>query len=189
MQGLVLCGRCGHRMQTSYRDSARPSYECRRLSDKGNCWTVSAAGIDEAVARLLLETVQPPEIELSLAVTREVERQAQEVERQWRLRLERARYEAQLAERRYKAVDPDNRVVARTLEREWNEKLSELESLEREHQQVLRREKVELTSQDRARLLELAKDLKYRTERSPVERWRPGAEVARRAADGGPPEQ
>jgi len=161
LQGLVLCGRCGHRMQTSYRDSARPSYECRRLSDKGNCWTVSAAGIDEAVARLLLETVQPPEIELSLAVTREVERQAQQVERQWRLRLERARYEAQLAERRYKAVDPDNRVVARTLEREWNEKLGELEALEREHQQVLRREKVELTSQDRARLLELAKDLSY----------------------------
>lgn len=161
LQGLVLCGRCGHRMQTSYRESARPYYECRRLTDKGICWTVSAKGVDEAVARLFLETVQPPEIELGLAVTREVERQAQEVERQWRLRLERARYEAQLAERRYKAVDPDNRVVARTLEREWNEKLGELEALEREHQQVLRREKVELTSQDRARLLALAKDLSY----------------------------
>ncbi|PTL74904.1 recombinase family protein [Vitiosangium sp. GDMCC 1.1324] len=161
LQGLVLCGRCGHRMQTAYRESGRPYYECRRITDKGMCWTVSAAGIDEAVARLFLETVQPPEIELGLAITREVERQAQEVERQWKLRLERAHYEAQLAERRYKAVDPDNRVVARTLEREWNEKLGELESLEREHQQVLRREMVELTSQDRARLLELAKDLSY----------------------------
>ncbi|PTL78642.1 recombinase family protein, partial [Vitiosangium sp. GDMCC 1.1324] len=156
LQGLVLCGRCGHRMQTSYREPARPYYECRRFTDKGICWTVSAKGVDEAVARLFLETVQPPEIELGLAITREVERQAQEVERQWRLRLERARYEAQLAERRYKAVDPDNRVVARTLEREWNEKLGEMEALEREHQQVLRHEKVELTSQDRARLLELA---------------------------------
>ncbi|HZI03735.1 MAG TPA: recombinase family protein, partial [Archangium sp.] len=161
LQGLVLCGRCGHRMQTSYREPARPYYECRRLTDKGICWSVSAKGVDEAVARLFLETVQPPEIELGLAVTREVERQAQEVERQWKLRLERARYEAQLAERRYKAVDPDNRVVARTLEREWNEKLGELEALEREHQQVLRREKVELTNQDRARLLALAKDLSY----------------------------
>jgi hypothetical protein len=120
---------------------------------------VAAAGIDEAVARLFLETVQPPEIELGLAITREVEHQAQEVERQWKLRLERAHYEAHLAERRYKAVDPDNRVVARTLEREWNEKLGEVEQLEREHQQVLRREKVELTSADRARLLALAKDL------------------------------
>jgi hypothetical protein len=96
---------------------------------------------------------------LGLAITREVEHQAQEVERQWKLRLERAHYEAHLAERRYKAVDPDNRVVARTLEREWNEKLGEVEQLEREHQQVLRREKVELTSSDRARLLALAKDL------------------------------
>jgi DNA invertase Pin-like site-specific DNA recombinase len=159
LQGLALCGRCGHRMLATYRDPRRPYYECRRLTDKGLCWTVAAAGIDEAVARLFLETVQPPEIELGLAVTREVERQAQEVERQWKLRLESARYETQLAERRYKAVDPDNRVVARTLEREWNEKLGEVEQLESEHQQVRRRQKLELTSEDRTRLLALAKDL------------------------------
>jgi DNA invertase Pin-like site-specific DNA recombinase len=159
LQGLALCGRCGHRMLATYRDPKHPYYECRRITDKGLCWTVAAAGIDEAVARLFLETVQPPEIELGLAVTREVERQGQEVERQWKLRLESARYETHLAERRYKAVDPDNRVVARTLEREWNERLSEVEQLESEHQQVRRRQKVELRNEDRTRLLALAKDL------------------------------
>jgi hypothetical protein len=76
--------------------------------------------------------VQPAEVELGLAVVHEVERQAQDVDRQWTLRVERARYEAHLAERRYKAVDPDNRVVARSLEREWNDKLVEVERIERE---------------------------------------------------------
>lgn len=164
LQGLVLCGRCGRRMMTLYKGSKRsPYYDCRHPAqsgrDMGLCWSVSSVAIDQAVAQLFLETVQPPEIELSMAVAREAERQASELAQQWKLRLERARYEAQLAERRYKNVDPEMRVVARTLEREWNEKLSELAHLEGEYQEVLRRQKVRLTDKDRARLLALARDL------------------------------
>lgn len=164
LQGLALCGKCGHRMATRYQGTLRRAqYECRaptkHTGDNRVCWTVSAQAIDEAVATLFLQTVQPPEIELGLAVVREAERQSEEVNRQWKLRLERARYEARLAERRYKAVDPDNRIIARTLEHEWNEKLRELETLEQEHQGILRREKVTLTDEDRARILALAKDL------------------------------
>ena len=118
-----------------------------------------AAAIDEAVSELFLEAVQPPEIELGLAVVRETEHQAGDIDRQWKLRLDRLRYEARLAERRYKAVDPDNRVVARALEREWNEKLTELDEVEREHQDVRRREKLDLSDEDRSRILGLAKDL------------------------------
>jgi DNA invertase Pin-like site-specific DNA recombinase len=164
LQGLALCGRCGRRMVTLYRGSRQHAYyQCHRPPEAGHetgiCWTVSAAAIDQAVAQLFLQTVQPPELELSLAVAREADRQASELAQQWKLRLERARYEAQLAERRYKNVDPDMRVVARTLEREWNEKLSELASLEQEYQEVLRQKKVHLTDKDRARLLALARDL------------------------------
>jgi hypothetical protein len=115
--------------------------------------------IDEALARLFLETMQPPELELGLAVLLEAERQAGDIDRQWKLRLDRARYEACLAERRYKSVDPDNRVVARTLEREWNDKLGELQEIEHERDIVRRREKVVLSDEDRARILALAKDL------------------------------
>jgi hypothetical protein len=120
---------------------------------------VPARVIDQAVADLFLEALKPPEIELGLAVLRETERQAGEIDRQWKLRLERAGYEAQLAERRYKAVDPDNRVVARTLESEWNDKLGEVVRLEREHGEVRRREQLELCADDRARVLALARDL------------------------------
>ena len=77
---------------------------------------VSGRPIDAAVEDLLLRTIIPTELELSLAVEREVDAQAASLEAQWKLRLEQAEYEARRAERRYKAVDPDNRVVARTLE-------------------------------------------------------------------------
>lgn len=165
LQGLVICGRCGHRMAVGYGGAGRrlPRYVCKapgRNSGLGTaCWSLSADGIDEPVAALFLEAAQPPELELSFAVAREADRQAEEIQRQWRLRLDRVQYEAKLAERRYKAVDPDNRVVARTLERDWEEKLLEVERTEREYDEVRRREKVVLTDDDRARILALARDL------------------------------
>jgi DNA invertase Pin-like site-specific DNA recombinase len=160
LQGLVLCGRCGHRMHVHYTGSAqRPIYQCRPNIAAGMCYVVPAKAIDDAVARLFLDTVKPPEIELGLAVLHEAERQATDVDRQWELRLERAVYEARLAERRYKAIDPDNRVVARTLEREWNDKLEAVEQIQREREEVRDREKIEITAADRARILELARNL------------------------------
>lgn len=147
LQGIVLCGKCGHRMTVRYQGALRRAqYECRtparHTGQSAMCWSVSAQTIDDAVAKLFLEVVQPTDLELGLAVVREAERQTEEVDRQWRLRLDRARYEARLAERRYKAVDPDNRVVARTLEHEWNDKLREIETLEHDHQHIRQREKI-----------------------------------------------
>jgi DNA invertase Pin-like site-specific DNA recombinase len=160
LQGLVLCGRCGHRMSVHYSGGqCRPVYWCRANVGAGACWVVPARAIDHAVSERVLAAVQPPEIELALAVVREAERQGRDIDRQWRLRLERARYEAQLAERRYKAIDPDYRVVARTLEREWNDTLTAQEQLEGEYHEVRRRERIELSEGDRARILALAKDL------------------------------
>ena len=144
LQGLALCGRCGRRMSTRYPGNKhRGHYQCRpnHVNLGPTCFAVASESIDRAVEELFLSVVQPPEIELALAVACEAERQGKEVDQQWKLQLERLRYEAQLAERRYKAVDPDNRVVARTLEREWNEKLDEIEQAEREHAHVRQRTK------------------------------------------------
>jgi DNA invertase Pin-like site-specific DNA recombinase len=161
LQGVALCGRCGRRMSVRYAPKGKVVYQCiPNEVQKSLCWTVMGDPIDNAVAQLFLETVTPPEIELSMAVAQEAERQSDAVARQWRLRLERAHYEAQLAERRYKAVDPDNRVVARTLECDWEEKLRNIEALNEEYASVCRKEKVVLTEADRARILSLAKDLK-----------------------------
>ncbi len=165
LQGLVLCGRCGRRMCSRYFSPGgrHPSYHCNGSADelaiKGSCWMVSSKHVDEAVARAFLEVIQPAEVDLALAVARDAERQSDEIRRQWQLRLEHARYEVRLAERRYKAVDPDNRTVARTLEREWNDKLEQLARLEGEYEDVRRREKVELSDEDRRQALALARDL------------------------------
>jgi DNA invertase Pin-like site-specific DNA recombinase len=123
LSGLLVCGRCGHRMITGYGSSRKRRwyYQCPgRSRDKGEniCWSAAGPILDEAVEKLFLETMVPSELDLSLAVDREVDKQAQSLEQQWRSRLEQAAYEARRAERRYKAVDPENRVVARTLERE-----------------------------------------------------------------------
>ena len=147
-------------MNTQYTGTTRRGiYTCRSNSAAGQCWSLPARSIDAAVVQLFLDAVKPPQVELGLAVLREAERQASDVERQWKLRVERTRYEARLAERRYKAVDPDNRVIARTLEREWNDRLVEIEQLEREQAELRRRETTELSEDDRAQILSLSRDL------------------------------
>jgi DNA invertase Pin-like site-specific DNA recombinase len=157
LQGLVLCGRCGHRMQVRYAGRhQRGRYCCN--SDR-RCWSVAAPTIDEAIVALFLEALRPDAIALGLATVEEVERQQADLDRQWTLRLERARYETRLAERRYKAVDPEHRTVARTLERDWDVKLNEQQQLEREHSEVQVRDKLVLTPTDRARIRELSRDV------------------------------
>jgi DNA invertase Pin-like site-specific DNA recombinase len=168
LQGLVLCGRCGHRMHIVYGGrgkyaSTRARYTCASTVQQGRgpsiCWSVAAAGIDRVVVEGFFEALAPDAITLGLEVMKEVERQAAGLDRQWRLRVERASYEARLAERRYKAVDPDNRTVARTLEREWNAKLGELERVEREHRELRARDTLALTTEDRARITQLGQDV------------------------------
>lgn len=164
LQGLVLCGRCGHRMHVTYNGAPpRARYCCASPLQQGLetqiCWSVSAAAIDKGVAELVLNALTPEAIALGMAVADETERQAADLDRQWTLRMEQARYQAQLAERRYKAVDPEHRTVARTLEREWDAKLREVEYLEREHGEARTRDKVTLTAADRIRIADLSRDI------------------------------
>lgn len=164
LQGLVLCGRCSHRMSTQPQGYGhQPFYYCRSpIEARGEghlCWMVRAGAIDAAVVKLALEAVCPEEIELGLAVLRETERQAAQLREQWKLRLDSAEYEARLAERRYKAVDPDNRTVASTLELDWEAKLQNLDELHKEYEDVSRRKKLALGAEDRRRILELSRDL------------------------------
>lgn len=112
LSGILVCGRCGRRMRTTYQRDERCTYICNGEQDRGGptCWLVSGGAIDTAVEELLLRMIVPGELELTLAVEREVEAQAASLNEQWRLRLEKAEYEARRAERRYKAVDPENRI-------------------------------------------------------------------------------
>jgi DNA invertase Pin-like site-specific DNA recombinase len=160
LQGLVLCGKCGRRMRPVYSEGDIPFYQCsQRLQGGGNCWSTVARRIDAKVVEAVLQAFAPPELDLSLAVLKQVERQAAEVDRQWKLRLERARYEAQRAERQYNAVEPENRVVARTLETRWNQQLQKVAEVEREYEQARSARGLELSEKDKKKILVLAREL------------------------------
>ncbi len=164
LTGVLLCGRCGRHMRTTYpgrSNDDRWTYVCYGEQSRGQrvCWTVRGRAIDAAVEDLLLRMIVPDELGLTLAVEREVDAQAASLHEQWKLRLEQAEYEARRAERRYKAVDPDNRVVARTLESEWEGRLQELEEVRRRFESAKRERRVQLSDEDRTRIRALARDL------------------------------
>ena len=129
LQGRALCGRCGARMSVRYhrrRGEIVPDYIClvRTLQHRDPvCQVVAGGEVDAAVARLLVETMTPMTLELTLAVQAELEARLDEADRIRHRQVERAEYEVQHARRRYMQVDPSNRLVAASLEAEWNDKL------------------------------------------------------------------
>jgi DNA invertase Pin-like site-specific DNA recombinase len=129
LQGRVVCGICGNRMSVHYRQRSQeltPEYICnrRRMEDGSpTCQTISGASIDAAVGKLLVEAMTPMAVEVALAVQQEIQLRLDEADRLRYQQVERARYEADCARRRYMHVDPANRLVADSLEAEWNEKL------------------------------------------------------------------
>ena len=165
LQGLVICGKCGRRMSPRYYGDSghRANYECNQLRKQngqfGMCWSVAAAAIARAIAAHVLEQVSPQQLNISLAVLEKLDQQAAQLEQQWQLKLERARYEASRAQRQYDAVEPENRLVARTLEKRCHEKLQQLAELELAYEQARKVERLELSPQQRQQILRLASDL------------------------------
>jgi excisionase family DNA binding protein len=132
-QGIIACGSCGKPMRTNYHTDQRPSYECSARADRlttPNCRSIAASTVDDAVTERLLEALNPNEIALALAAADEVANRHQRVGRAAELAVERARYEADRAERAFHAVEPDNRLVARSLETRWETKLAALAEAE-----------------------------------------------------------
>jgi excisionase family DNA binding protein len=132
-QGIIGCGSCGKPMMTNYHTDQRAAYECSSRRDRlttPSCRTVAAACVDAAVARILLDALTPEQIALALGAADQVTDRRQRVSRAAELAVERARYEADRAERAFHAVEPENRLVARTLEARWESKLAALADTE-----------------------------------------------------------
>jgi DNA invertase Pin-like site-specific DNA recombinase len=160
LQGIVLCGCCGRRMHARY--SNQPAYVCEIANKEYGepiCQYFPAAHIDAAVRALFLEAVQPAHLDAALAALEELEIRRQQLTEQWQQRLQRSRYEADLARRRYEQVDPDNRLVAAELEKRWEEKLRAANVLEQEWERAQTQELRPIDAADRASLHQLAKNL------------------------------
>jgi len=137
LQGLATCGKCGRRLHTHYMGrNAAPGYHCAGkdiASGRGvYCLNVGGVQIDQAVAEAFLKALTPAALEATQLAIQQLEANHDAALNQWRLAVERARYEAERAERQYHAVEPENRLVARGLETEWEKRLRELAAAESE---------------------------------------------------------
>ena len=164
LQGLAVCGRCGARMSVRYyvrRGQLVPEYVCQREAvEQGGplCQRLVGAEIDCAVGELLVATVTPLALTVTLAVQEELKARAEEAEELRHRQVERARYEAELAQRRYLQVDPDNRLVAASLEADWNERLRTLAAAEEDCERRRETDGRLLDEQQEAQILALAGD-------------------------------
>jgi DNA invertase Pin-like site-specific DNA recombinase len=135
LQGLVVCGQCSYRMSVTYKSS--PAYFCtglRKRTGQGHCACIHGPSVDEVVVQAFFEAMEPAQLDALAAIVEQQQAEQKQLMQQWSQRLVRAKYEARLAERQYQAVDPDNRLVAASLEDQWEEKLRQLQETQEEYE-------------------------------------------------------
>ncbi len=164
LQGLVLCGICGRRMTVRYhsRGGRRiPDYMCQKEGIEHSepfCQQVNGEQIDRTISEMLVQTMTPMALDVALSVQQEIQARMNEVDRLRRKQVERARYENDLAQRRYMHVDPANRLVASSLEAEWNDKLRALQEAQEEYDRQRQADHAAVGEAQRARIAALASD-------------------------------
>jgi DNA invertase Pin-like site-specific DNA recombinase len=164
LQGLASCGRCGRRLLVAYQGSNSVArYYCSAgtvANGRGSrCLSIGGARIEKAVTQCFLATLTPAGTEAAVLAAEQLEADFEASLSSWRLEVERARYEAQRAERRYRAVDPDNRLVARGLEKEWEQSLRQLAKAEAALAERGQRRPRYLSQRERDLLSTLGRDL------------------------------
>jgi DNA invertase Pin-like site-specific DNA recombinase len=164
LQGLLICGCCGRRLTPRYRGNGGlyPIYECnwrkREGLSKTSCMSVQCCYLDRTIEQRVWQVVNENHLNLAVDAYDILQQREQQISTQWKLRLQRAEYEVQLAQKRYEQVDPENRLVASTLEQRWNDALIELEDVQNQIAELQQREHV-ITSRQREEVLKLARDL------------------------------
>ena len=161
--GLIRCGQCGRRMTIAYHNNGHEArYVCSQLATTfggPRCQSISAQPVDGLIGELILAALAPSAIEVSLQLAEDLDLERAERARQWVQRLERTRYETALARRRYEAVDPQNRLVARTLERDWEAALAAEHTAQAEHERELARQPARLQAAEQESIRHLAEDV------------------------------
>jgi hypothetical protein len=166
LQGRAVCGRCGRYMRSRYRDQRgrlESWYICDRATDASaepSCQTIAGSAVDAAVGRLVTEKMGPSAVDLALEIRREIEARYDEADQLRCRATERAQIDANLAQRRFMMVDPGNRLVADSLEADWNEKLRLLENARDERERGRRRDEIVIDDAIRDRLVEMTTNFK-----------------------------
>ena len=165
LQGLATCGKCGRRLKVYYQGkNSSPGYYCAANNivegRAKHCMRVGGVKIDNVVANAFLNAITPAAMDAILLAEKNIETEHDAALDQWRLQIERLQYEADKAERRFQAVDPENRLVARTLEKQWETCLHQLQTAKNEFEQSQKQRPEALTPEQRDHIHNLSKDIK-----------------------------
>jgi len=164
LQGRAICGRCGQYLRVRYREARgklESWYVCDHSADargEANCQSLAGTPIDDAVGRLVVATMTPAAVDLALEIRKEIEARYSEADHLRSCAVERARNDADLAQRRFMMVDPGNRLVADTLEADWNEKLRVLQQVRDDQERARRKDEVVIDAALRDRLAAMTTD-------------------------------
>ena len=164
LQGRVICGRCGERMLVRYQASQSktiPYYQCTHQYVRGqgpSCQIIRGDGVDTLINEKIVNAFEDSAIEIALAVHDEIKQQLESNAALRAQHLERARYQSDLAQRRYLTVDPSNRLVADSLEADWNEQLRLLDQMQRSNEEQDRSDQACLNEEQRERIMALSND-------------------------------
>jgi DNA invertase Pin-like site-specific DNA recombinase len=163
LSGLLVCAKCGCRLAVHYNTgSGRHQYACARMKiDYGEafCQSLSGPALDAFVAERMLEALQPAALDLSLEAAKHIQGERDQLDALWQKRLERTKYESERAARQYHLVEPENRLVIRQLEREWEEKLAQQKRLVAQYDQFQHQQPRILSKTEREAIQDLAKDI------------------------------
>ena len=163
LSGLLICGRCGLRMAPHYSSQmGQYRYSCARMKiDYGEaaCQSLSGLTLDDCITALIIKALQPAALEISMAAAEDQAIERQKQQKYWLQRLERAHIDTERAARQYNAVEPENRLVARTLERKWEETLNAELELKAQYEHYLLAQPAVLSEEERLAIQHLAQDI------------------------------
>ena len=162
LPGVLVCGNCGRHMQASYHRESQAHYACGRYyveATEPRCYGLAGKALDDLVSQQVLRALEPAAVELSLKAHADIERERKRLDKHWQQRRQRTHYEVELAERRYQAVDPANRLVAGSLEKRWEEALAQERQVQEDYDRFVRETPSQLTDAEQARITALASDI------------------------------
>jgi len=162
LPGLLVCGNCGRRMQIRYQTQHKPYYSCVRHlveATEQTCYGLKSTEIDDLITEQVLRALKPAGIELSLAARGDVQHERNRLDKNWKQKTKRSQYDVDLAQRRYQEVDPENRLVAGTLERDWEEALRTQCRIQDEYDRFLMESPPDLTENEKERIANLSSDI------------------------------
>lgn len=165
LQGLLICGACGHRMSIRYKSGKRTkaTYACdwqkRQGYDCPACFTIHAGIVDPVIEKKIIAALTPANVAIAVGALDELEKRHGSLDKHWQMNIQRCQYEADLAERRFEKVDPANRLVAASLETQWNKALEKLSLAGIEYQQYQAKQGVAITASKKIELTALAREI------------------------------